>query len=193
MNCAVQRNLAESAFEMNTMEPGAATTRSPGWLQIALIGRNPKRTAVRALIVAVCCFVFFKFFVFKYLVLPVRIEGSSMSPTYHDWGVNFVNRLAYRHSEPQRGDVVGIRMAGPSVMLMKRIVGMPGEIIAFERGHLWVNGQEMPEPYLKVHIPAPYMSPVKLREGEYYVIGDNRLNSDAGRIDRDRIMGKIVL
>src|SRR5689334_21380194 len=118
---------------MNTMEPAAfPAARSPGWLRIAVIGRNPKRTAIRALVLALFCFVLFKFFVFRVIVLPVRIEGYSMFPTYHDRGVNFVYRLAYRHSPPQRGDVVGIRMAGPSVMLMKRIVGMPGETVAFE-------------------------------------------------------------
>jgi signal peptidase I len=178
---------------MNTMEPGASAARFPGWLRILLIGRKPKRTLIRALILAVFCFVFFKFFIFKYIVLPVRIEGYSMSPTYSDWGINFVNRLAYRHTEPQRGDIIGIRMAGPSIMLMKRIVGMPGETVAFEHGKLIVNGEEMPEPYMKHHSRAPYISAVKLGPGEYYVIGDNRMNSEYGKIDRDRIMGKILL
>jgi signal peptidase I len=175
------------------METGVPATRSPSWLRVALIGRNPKRTAIRALVLALFCFVFFKYFIFKFIVLPVRIEGNSMYPTYHDWGINFVNRLSYRHTLPQRGDVVGIRMAGPSVMLMKRIVGLPGETVAFDNGHLIVNGAEIPEPYMKNHSYAPYMSPVTLGPNEYYVIGDNRPNSDQGRIDRDRIMGKILL
>jgi signal peptidase I len=175
------------------MEPAAPAARFPGWLRVALIGRNPKRTAMRATVLAICCFLFFKFFVFKFIVLPVRIEGYSMYPTYRDWGINFVNRLAYHHSLPQRGDVVGIRMAGPSVMLMKRIVGLPGETVAFSHDHLFVNGKVMPEPYLKDHSPAPFMSPVTLGPREYYVIGDNRTNSDAGRIDRGRIVGKVIL
>jgi len=175
------------------MESGAPVSRLPGWLRIAVIGRKPKRTLIRAIVLAVSCFIFFKFFVFRYIVLPVRIEGYSMFPTYRDWGINFVNRLAYRHADPQRGDVVGIRMAGPSIMLMKRIVGLPGETVAFQKGRLLVNGKEIPEPYLKHHSPAPYMDPVTLGPNEYYVIGDNRMNSDQGRIDRDRIMGKIIL
>ena len=175
------------------MEPGASAARVPGWLRVMLIGRKPKRTLIRAIILAVFCFVFFKFFFFSYIILPVRIEGYSMFPTYRDRGVNFVNRLAYRHTQPQRGDIVGIRMAGPSVMLMKRIVGLPGETIAFEHGELIINGEEMSEPYLKHRSPAPYTPPVKLGPDQYYVIGDNRMNSDAGRIDRARIMGKILL
>src|SRR5882757_9527595 len=178
---------------MNTMEPGATAARFPGWLRIALIGRHPKRTLIRATVLAVVCFAFFKLFVFKLLVLPVRIEGNSMFPTYHDRGINFVNRLAYRHVTPQRGDVVGIRMAGPSIMLMKRIVGMPGETVAFEHGRLLIDGKQILEPYLEHPSPAPFLEPVTLGQNEYYVIGDNRMNSDRGRIDRDRIMGKIVL
>ena len=175
------------------MEPGASAARFPGWLRVMLIGRKPKRTLIRAIVLAAFCFVFFKFFFFRQIILPVRIEGYSMFPTYRDRGVNFVNRLAYRRSQPQRGDIVGIRMAGPSVMLMKRIVGLPGETIAFENDRLIINGEEMPEPYLKRHSPAPFLPPVKLGSDQYYVIGDNRMNSDAGRIDRDRIMGKILL
>jgi signal peptidase I len=178
---------------MNNMETGATVARFPGWLRVALIGRNPKRTLVRAAVLAAFCFLFFKLFFFKIIVLPVRIEGNSMFPTYHDRGINFVNRLSYRHSIPQRGDVVGIRMAGPSVMLMKRIVGLPGETVAFEHGHLVVNGAVIVEPYMKFRAPAPFLEPVTLGPNQYYVIGDNRMNSDRGWIDRDRIMGKIVL
>lgn len=179
---------------MNTTEPGGSVAWFPAWLRIALIGRKPKRTLIRAAILAVACYIFFKFFIFRVFLLPVRIEGNSMFPTYHDWGINFVYRLAYRDSEPRRGDVVGIRMAGPSIMLMKRIVGMPGETVSFdEKGRLVINGHLMAEPYLKQHLPAPPLDPVTLGPHEYYVIGDNRLNSDRGRIDRDRIVGKIVL
>lgn len=175
------------------MEPAATTARAPSWLQIIAIGRNPKRTLIRAAILAVVCYVVFKFVIFRLIVLPVRIEGNSMFPTYHDRTVNFVNRLAYRHVEPQRGDVVAIRMAGPSVMLMKRIVGLPGETIAFDHGHLIVNGEEFNETYMKTHPSAPDLEPIKLRADEYYVIGDNRMNSDQGKIDRVRIMGRIIL
>lgn len=162
-------------------------------MRIALIGRNPKRTLVRSCILAVVCFVFFKFYFFRVVVLPVQVEGNSMFPTYHDHGWNYVNKLAYRHAEPQRGDVVGIRMSGEHAMLLKRIVGLPGETIAFVNGRLLVDGKEIEEPYMKSHRPAPDLDPVTLGPNEYYVIGDNRMNSERGRIDRDRIVGRIVL
>lgn len=179
---------------MNTTEPGGSVAWFPAWLRIALIGRKPKRTLIRAVILAAGCYIFFKFFIFRVFLLPVRIEGNSMFPTYHDRGINFVYRLAYWHSEPRRGDIVGIRMAGPSVMLMKRIVGLPGETVAFDdHGRLLINGQPIDEPYLKHPRPAPPLDPVTLGPHEYYVIGDNRMNSDRGRIDRDRIVGRIIL
>ena len=54
-----------------------------------------------------------------------------MLPTYRSNRVNFVNRLSYRFHEPRRGDVVAIRLSGFSVMFMKRIIGLPGESVAF--------------------------------------------------------------
>ena len=178
---------------MNTMESVAVAPRFPVWLRVILIGRNPRRTLVRAVVLGALCFVFFKFVFFKQIVLPVQVEGNSMFPTYHDRQVNYVNRLAYQHAPPQRGDVVAIRLAGPSVMLMKRIVGLPGETICFQNGLLLVNGVKIDEPYLKHHSPAPDLDSVTLGASEYYVIGDNRMNSDRGRIPRERIMGRIIL
>jgi signal peptidase I len=177
---------------MNNMEPGT-TARSPGWLRIALIGRNPKRTLIRGIVLGAVVYLVFKFFIFKVIVLPVQVDGYSMFPTYRDHQRNYINRLAYRHVEPQRGDVVGIRLAGPSIMLMKRIVGLPGETIAFKDDQLLINGQPMAEPYLKDHSRAPDLAPEILGSDEYYVIGDNRKNSERGRIARDRIVGKVML
>src|SRR6267142_1899783 len=92
-------------------------TPPPSWLRVVAIGRNPKFTFVRIVILVVGCFL-----ISHYVLLPIRVEGVSMLPTYRGNRVNFVNRLAYFRSEPQRGDVVGIRLAGPSVMYLKRII-----------------------------------------------------------------------
>lgn len=178
---------------MNNMETGTTAVRFPVWLRIALIGRNPKKTLIRACILAVLVYVFFKFFVFKFVVLPVQIDGNSMFPTYRDHTRNYVNKLAYLHSQPQRGDIVGIRMSGEHMMLLKRIVGLPGETVAFDNGHLLVDGVAIPEPYLPHPLPAPPIDPVKLGTNQYYVIGDNRMISDRGWIGRERIVGKLAL
>jgi signal peptidase I len=163
----------------------------PHWLQIVLIGRNPKVTLVRVAVLVVTSYV-----VFGFILLPARIEGISMLPTYKDRSVNFVNRLAYLRHEPQRGDVVGIRLAGPHVMYMKRIIGLPGETVAFAGGRVLINGEVLDEPYEKTrcHWDRP---PVQLSPDEYFVVGDNRTmpweEHEFGKVERGRIMGKALL
>src|SRR5882762_2152412 len=92
------------------------------WWQAILWGRRPERTAVRILVLVVVTFV-----LFKLILIPVRVEGPSMLPTYHTGQINFINRLAYLRHEPRRGDVIGVRFSGESRLLMKRIVALPGE------------------------------------------------------------------
>ena len=119
-----------------------------------------------------------------------------MMPTYRENQISVVNHLAYRWSEPQRGDVVAIRFSGPSILLMKRVVALPGETVAFSDGRLFVNGVEMVEPYVKN--PCRWnMPPEKLDPGEYFVVGDNRImrieDHEFGSAARNRIMGKVLL
>jgi signal peptidase I len=161
------------------------------WLRILVIGRNPKVTLLRVAVLIVTCFI-----VFRFILLPARIEGISMLPTYKDRSVNFVNRLAYRWHEPRRGDVVGIRLAGPHVMYMKRIIGLPGETVSFVNGRVQINGEVLDEPYEKT--PCDWnRPPIKLGPDEYFVVGDNRTmpseNHVFGKAGRDRIVGKALL
>jgi signal peptidase I len=163
----------------------------PSWIRAVLVGRRPKRTLVRIVVLVATCFV-----VFKFVLLPIRVDGGSMLPTYKERGVNFVNRLAYVFHEPQRGDVVAIRLAGPSVMFMKRIVGMPGETVAFHGGHALINGKILEEPYVKFDCDWE-RAPVTLGPGQYFVVGDNRSmpieDHEMGEPHRNRLVGKILL
>src|SRR5882672_4882194 len=106
--------------------PNETTPPRPGWLRVIAVGRNPRVTLIRILVLVATCFV-----VFKFILFPLRVTGISMQPTYKDQSINFLNRLAYLTHEPRRGDVVSIRYAGPHLLLMKRIVGLPGETIEF--------------------------------------------------------------
>jgi signal peptidase I len=166
-------------------------TERPSWLRTILIGRRPERTLVRIAVLVVSCLV-----VFRFVFLPIRVEGASMSPTYKDRRVNFVNRLAYLFHEPRRGDVVAIRLAGLSVMYMKRIIGLPGDTVAFHDGHAYINGEPLDEPYLKY--PSSWeQAAQRLGPNEYYFVGDNRSmpqsDHEQGRAARDRIVGKVLL
>jgi signal peptidase I len=174
-------------------EPGSRVGR---WLRIAAVGRNPKRTLIRAVVLAVVCVA-----VFKCVLLPARVSGVSMEPTYADHSFTFVNRLPYLLHEPRRGDVVGIRLtppngvSAPHIMYLKRIIGLPGEAISFVDGHPCVNGQALDEPYEKG--PCNWSAdPVQLGANEYFVVGDNRAMPKEehvfGRAERSRIAGKAL-
>ena len=170
-------------------EPGQSPF--PRWLRIAVIGRNPKVTLIRAAILAVVCVLGYHF-----TVLRIRVEGISMMPTYQDGTKHFVNRVAYLFHEPRRGDVVSIRLAGVHLMYLKRIIGLPGETVAFVNGQVLINGEVLDEPYEK--LPWDWnRPPEKLGPNEYFVVGDNRSmfmqDHTFGKVERNRIVGKAIL
>jgi signal peptidase I len=175
------------------MEPEAKQSSLPHWLKVILIGRNPRFTLIRALASVVLLFSFFKF-----VLLPIRVQGPSMLPTFQTRGLNFVNRLAFVRSEPHRGDVVAIRYSGTHTMLMKRVVGLPGETVEFRRGTIFIDGQKLDEPYLTQPYRGDWELPAeKLADDEYFVVGDNRsmpsTDHTFGRAKRYRIVGKVFL
>jgi len=133
--------------------------------------------------------------VFGYVLLPIRLQGISMEPTYRNGQINFANRLAYMLREPARGDVVALRMAGPNVVYVKRIVGLPRERIEIAMGVVTINGHPLVEPFVVNKVPWN-MGAVTIGPHEYFVIGDNRgmrmEDHDFGRTDRDRIIGKML-
>jgi len=155
-----------------------------------VFGQNPRRTAVRVLVLAAISFI-----TFKWVLIPIRTEGSSMLPTYTPDRMHFVNRLAYGAGGPVRGDVVAIKMAGPRVVYVKRIVGLPGESVAIAGGLVQINGVPLSEPYVRHRGPWD-VDEVTLGPREYFVIGDNRGMSvgehDFGRVEMGRILGKVV-
>jgi signal peptidase I len=159
-------------------------------LRRLIFGRDPRRTTVRIVVLAAVSFI-----TFKWVLIPIRTEGISMLPTYQSGTFNLVNRLAYTVGTPRRGDIVAIRLAGPHVVYVKRIVGLPGERVAVVGGQLRVNGDLLAEPYVR-HRRAWDVPEVTLGPEEYFVMGDNRGmaagDHDFGRVDIDRILGKVL-
>jgi signal peptidase I len=155
-----------------------------------LFGSNPRHTAIRVAVLVAAAVV-----VFGVILLPIRLSGISMEPTYRDGGLNFANRLAFAWRQPARGDVVAIRMAGPSVVYVKRIVGLPGERLEITMGTVIIDGVPLAEP--TVVYKSPWNVPaLTLGRDEYFVIGDNRAmtaeHHDFGRATRERIVGKML-
>ena len=154
-----------------------------------LFGRNPRATLLRSAALVILSVILFGF-----ILLPVRLHGISMLPTYNDGALNFANRLGFLRRRPARGDVVALRMAGPSVLYVKRIVGLPHETVEIINGVVLINGQPLTEP--DVVYRAPWNLPLITLGDEYFVIGDNRAmamqNHDFGRTTRDRIVGRML-
>ncbi len=130
--------------------------------------------------------------VFRYVLLPVRGVGVSMEPTITEGDLLFVSRLAYRFRDPKRGDVVAVRIAGQSVVLVKRIVALPGEHVGFRAGILHINGAPLDEPYVRNRSDWD-LTEGPLGASEYFVVGDNRGMAmrlhDLGAAPRQRLIG----
>ncbi len=127
--------------------------------------------------------------------------GQSMDPTIHSGDRLLLDRISYRVSSPKRGDIVSFHPAGNlnSEIMIKRIVGVPGDKLEIRSGTLYVNGSISDA---VSHVDAMdqdglLSSPMKLRKGEYFVLGDNRNNSEdsrfetIGNITKNEIIGKI--
>ena len=149
-----------------------------------VFGLNPRRTLRHVLGWFILTLV-----VFHHLFLPVKIVGSSMSPTYHDGAMNLVNRWSYTRQLPQRGDVVVLDIEGE--ILLKRIVAVPGEKVALSNGVICIDDHPKADPFADIRIPWE-MDPVTLRPGEFFVIGDNRETSVFAKVNRSQIIGKLM-
>ena len=161
----------------------------PLWQRL-IVGRKPKVTLVRAVVLGLVCWL-----TFRHVLLPVRVTGISMEPTLRNGSVNLVNRLPYCWREPRRGEIVAIRTTGMSVMYLKRVIGLPHESVEIQAGTVLINGQPLQEPYLRDAQPWE-LARRSLGPDDYLVIGDNRTMPMelhwGGVIKRKRIVGKAL-
>jgi signal peptidase I len=127
----------------------------------------------------------------------IRVTGGSMSPTLRNGQRLLIARRAYRGRVPQRHDIVVLRHPdAPKRLVVKRVVGLPGEVVAMRRGHVRINGRRLDEPF--VQEPARYRyGPVTVPPGRFIVLGDNRNHSrDShfwGAVDVSAIVGKALV
>lgn len=142
-------------------------------------------------------------FLFIYLLLlqPHKIKGSSMEPNFHDGEYLLTDKISYRLNTPQRGDVVVFK-APPdySDEFIKRIIGIPGDVVSVKENHVYVNGEMVNEAY----IPETYNTypgrfaaegaELTVPTDQYFVMGDNREHSldsrNIGFIPKDKITGR---
>jgi signal peptidase I len=129
--------------------------------------------------------------------MRVRNDGFAMTPTLPNGSYMIADRQVYQRQLPQRGDVVLLQYPASSDsarMLVKRIIGLPGEVVTIDNGQVSIDGTPLNEPYISAS--PPYRGEWKLAEGQYFVLGDNRPDSmdshQFGAIPRESIMAKAV-
>lgn len=148
--------------------------------------------------------------VITFLFQFCKVDGSSMEPNYHDGDRKVINKIVYKISDIKRYDVVAVRYKddsieklGHKVTLIKRVIGLPGDMIRIDdNGNLYINDKLVDEPYIKEPMKSGGIIKnnseghgLVLKENEYFVMGDNRNNSldsrTLGVFTKKDIIGRI--
>ena len=135
-------------------------------------------------------------FIIIFLYQPVRVEGTSMLPRLEDQDRLFINKLAYRVGDIQRGDVVVFLYPHDrEKSYIKRVIALPGDTLRIDHGQVYVNGNKIAEPYVPPRFEDDRSQPeMMVPRHEFFVMGDHRsISSDSrdfGPVDRDLIYGK---
>ncbi|MCL1855427.1 MAG: signal peptidase I [Clostridia bacterium] len=114
---------------------------------------------------------------------PIRVDGSSMNHTLVDGEIMLVTKPEYIFSQPSHGDVVICRYPGRTEYFVKRLMGLPGDVIEVIDNVVFRNEEELAEPYLSPENNRNgfSMPPFTLGDDEYFVMGDNRDHSHDSR------------
>jgi len=152
-------------------------------------------------------------FIRTFLFTPVAVEGASMMPTYQNGDRVMINKTATNLDMIERFDVIVFHpYEGQSERHIKRIIGMPGDQVAYEDDTLYINGQKLQEHYLNEYKSnlndlgdftydftlAELTSVTTVPEGHYFVLGDNRRQSTDSRdprvgfVSSEQIIGESV-
>lgn len=136
------------------------------------------------------------YFAIDFCIGRFRVENVSMETTFHEGQLVMVNKLNYKFSEPRRGDVVIFHApTAPGKDYIKRMIGLPGDHIEIIDGALYINGEQIDEPWLHepMNYPAGKTGPWDVPEGQYFVLGDNRNHSsdshDWGFVPKENLIG----
>lgn len=167
----------------STQEPQAPKGR-PAWLSFTL---EVLQTLILALVL---------YFLIDSVIARVRVINISMLPTLRPGEFLMVNKLAYRFSEIERGDIIVFHYPqNPEEDFIKRVIGVPGDTVSVMKGVVHINGQAVDEPYISD--PPTYNGQWMIPEGNVFVLGDNRnQSSDShqwGNVPLENIVGRALV
>lgn len=175
-------------MEPNEQTGTTVTPEAPQPLRREL--RSWGRDLVIALSLAIVIIIFF--------YQPVKVEGTSMTPLISDQERIFINKFVYRFEPIERGDVVVFWYPlDRSKSFIKRVVGLPEDMVEIRDGQVYLNGKLFAEPYVPPEsADLGTLAPIRVPKGEYFVMGDHRTSSNDSRIfgpvPRQFIYGKAV-
>lgn len=135
------------------------------------------------------------------LFQTVTMQESSMEPTLEVGDRFFMNQALYKFSSPQRGDIIVFRTnaSDDAALHIRRVIGLPGETVRIRDGIIYIDGEVYDEAadYPDIVNPGLAEEAISLKSGEYFVLGDNRNNSedsryaDIGTVKKRYIVGKL--
>jgi len=175
-------------MDINDAQPPDAVTQRPSWgSRIAAALRELLETIVPAVLIAL--------FIHFFLAQATRVEGLSMEPNLHSGQRLIVEKVSYRFHGPRRGDIVVLRRpdCNDCELVIKRVVGLPGEEVSIHDGRVYIDGRPLEEPYLTQPTRGHY-GPARVPPLHVFVLGDNRGASNDSRsfglVHRDLILGR---
>lgn len=123
------------------------------------------------------------FFIITFVGVRTQVIGTSMSPTLSGGDNLIVEKITYRFSEPKRFDIIVFPYQNTNKHYIKRIIGLPGETVQIIDGYVYINGELLDENYGNAVMENAGIAanPIVLGEDEYFVLGDNRNNSEDSR------------
>ncbi len=125
-----------------------------------------------------------------FIITPVRVDGASMDQTLEDGQI----LLLYKLSNIDYGDIVVLDEEKEGEIIIKRIIGMPGDTVSIKDNTVYVNGEELEEDY--AYGETSDYEEITLGDDEYFILGDNRpISKDSryfGPVKEDEIIGKVI-
>ncbi len=165
-------------------------------------GVGTVKSEIREYLEALVIAVVLALFIITFIAQSFLVQGSSMVPTLQDGERLLVDKLTWRFREPKRGEVVVFKYPSDTRRkFIKRIIGVPGDQVLIKQGYVYVNGEKLEESYINgPTFGAIYRDsgPVEVPQGRYFVLGDNRTNSDdsryedVGLVERKLLVGRAL-